>query len=628
MRAHLCFLFFPIIALMPCLASAEAELTCNPFVPHTRTVGDMAHDTHCTDADVQSAIDNACPNATIFLTQEIQYQLTQTLSIKGKTLSIVGTSATSCSSIGTTGVVATTPTAPLVTITGDGSHTVLGIQNDDAGNGSNVTLQYVEITGGGAGGVAFGGSGSLTLDTTTVDGNKNLDGGGVHVSGSGGGATVTLKHYTQILNNTASFNGGGIEIDGNARLFMLEDGSTIAFNHADPSFGATGGGIAVLGPARADIASPGAVLAGAVSNNTAALGGGISAIATGSGNAVVRLFSTDANRPVLVSQNSATQRGGAVYLKPDAQQNANTSASLCAYDFRIDSNTAPDGGAIYADFDSDDDEIGSGVYLNPAGDCGPEPRTALGAVACAAGTPCNEISDNSGIDTHSQITGPVLTLNHSVMAADRFAMRQNTAAQLINFGEGGDSNSMSNCLLADNHSVHELVHSAIGGLEISSCTIAQNRIDNGYVFFVGGDFTVTQSLIDQPGVSTIDYGDGCCLNASYTLSTEIATFPADSTAVALLTDPLFVDAANPLIDQRDYHLRAFVQSGVVTASPAIDVAPPVTGDDRDLDRNPHDQDVPSVPDLAGDRDLGCYEAQPILDRVFADAFGDRISILK
>ena len=76
-------------------------------------------------------------------------------------------------------------------------------------------------------------------------------------------------------------------------------------------------------------------------------------------------------------------------------------------------------------------------------------------------------------------------------------------------------------------------------------------------------------------------------------------------------DPSFVDVA-----QGDYHLRP--------TSLAIDVAPPVAGDDRDLDGNPHDQDIVSVPDQDGDRDLGAYERQQrycgAADTVFCATF--------
>ena len=57
----------------------------------------------------------------------------------------------------------------------------------------------------------------------------------------------------------------------------------------------------------------------------------------------------------------------------------------------------------------------------------------------------------------------------------------------------------------------------------------------------------------------------------------------------------------------------------------VDFAPPIVGDDRDLDNNPHDQDLPEVGNLYGVRDLGAYERQRSCgagDTIFCDGLGD------
>ena len=214
------FAAFTSVASPPVFAATE--VVCSPFIPHTRAVGNTASDIHCTDDTIQAAIDNTvCPNTTIFLTAERTYS-TQHLNIQNKSLSLVGTSATSCAGIGTTGVDAsdtTIPTAPITTIrgAGNGGNSVITI-----GGASNVTLQFVEITAGSVnsdghgGGVNFQGSGSLTLDTSTVDVNSAGFGGGIEMNGNGGAATLTLKAYSIIESNTAAGNGGGINIEGNA----------------------------------------------------------------------------------------------------------------------------------------------------------------------------------------------------------------------------------------------------------------------------------------------------------------------------------------------------------------------------------------------------------------------------
>jgi hypothetical protein len=92
-------------------------------------------------------------------------------------------------------------------------------------------------------------------------------------------------------------------------------------------------------------------------------------------------------------------------------------------------------------------------------------------------------------------------------------------------------------------------------------------------------------------------------------------------------DPHFVDATNPNADLRNFRLAA--QNGKVTASQAIDAAPAGAKDGPDLDGNTTDLDVPLVQDLGPGwlRDLGCYEAQPIADRIFGDALGDPLTLL-
>ena len=628
---RICFLVG--VALAPQPAPAATDVICSPFVPHVVVVGDKAHDASCDAQTIQDGIAAAvCPNTTVYLTVGGTYS-GQHVTIQGKSLSLVGSSAGSCSTL-TTGATAaattTAPTSPVTTISGDGSHPVFTISD-----ASNVTFQYVDITGGGGGagtyggGIQFNGSGSLTLDTTTIEGNNAGYGAGMAIAGIGGNLAVTLKNYSLILNNTAQNDGGGVHIEGTARLFMLADASTIAFNHADNG---TGGGIDVIGPARVDIAAPGTPLTGAVSDNTAANGAGIGVIASSGGDAVARLFSADPNNPVQVSQNVASGKGGAFYLRSSGPYYAPNTAELCVFEFRIRDNSAAAGAAIYNDFSPDDDLTDAdSVYFNPAGNCGPESTASLGAVACAPGTPCNEVSDNSAVDTLGHATaGSVIELyNFTTLSADRFAMRGNSAARMVTANYSFQANGLSNCLIADNDSAHELIDSENAGqpFTVDNCTLAQNNIANGYVFHATDSFVVTHSIVYQPGVSTFDYSSGCCLDAGYTLSTEVLTFPDGSPFITQSNAPLFVDAGNADVGKRDYHLRAYKQDGLVTASPAIDFAPPVAGDDRDLDGAPHDQDVPAVADFQGDRDLGCYEAQPITDRVFAEAFGDPVSLL-
>ena len=105
--------------------------------------------------------------------------------------------------------------------------------------------------------------------------------------------------------------------------------------------------------------------------------------------------------------------------------------------------------------------------------------------------------------------------------------------------------------------------------------------------------SLSASIIDQPGNLTLAYsGSASQLSVSNVLSADITTLPADPGIIS--GDPSFVNAANG-----DFHLCA--------DSLATDFAEPVVGDDRDLENQPRDQDLPGVPNLFGVRDLGAYE---------------------
>ena len=342
-------------ALALALAGSQVFALCPPpgLPPPSRYVGDVATDSKCTDNDIQSAINNAaCPNTFIVISREHTYTQ-QHLSINNKSIIFTATgNGVACNAGGgSTGGGGSTPTAPLVTISGNGSQSVF-----DIGGNSSVTFQFLEVTGGGGdsdshgGGIDFNGTGSLTIDTSTIDVNHSGNGGGIEMNGNGGSATLTLKAYSIIESNTAAGNGGGINIEGNAELMVAEPFTLIGFNHAPNG---KGGGVAVVGPARADIGSPGFNGLPVLDANDAALGGAISIEAVNDGDdAFVTLVSTDAENPVTLSGNFASRAGGAVYALPLSDFFSSAVAELCAADFRIDGNAAPEGAAIFGDVDT------------------------------------------------------------------------------------------------------------------------------------------------------------------------------------------------------------------------------------------------------------------------------------
>ncbi len=591
-----------LISIVLLLAAGNAAPTC-PLGPSYIYVG---NDEHCNFTDIQSAIGAvSCHDTTIVVSSE-RNTLTYTgqhLDIDGKSMTIQG-SANACptGSIGNAvdgNVADSTPPAPAVVLHGDGSDSVIYIHDN-----SNVTLESLQLTGGGGtygGGIHFSGTGTLTIADSTIIENGASYGGGIQFNGSGGNATLNLNAGTIISDNTAVVNGGGIEIQGSARLFALQPSTLILENHAPAGYG---GGIAVFSPARADIGSPGYNGGAVIQFNDAKFGGGISINGNNLGDndeAEVRVFSVDGDNPVQISSNTASSEGGGIYLLPVANSGTLSGAGFCAFDFRIEDNIAPEGSAIFSDTNSDVTYFGGIVELNGPDQCGPEPPTALGAVACAPDATCNTISHNvtEDLENNPKPGAALFLKDNGELEADRFIMRGNSGAHAIRLIDG--IAFLTNCLIADNALTGERFSNENDGNtvfvieadKIDSCTFVNNSAGADNVIRSDFALTLRNSIIDEPGLTTLDYtADPADLNVSYILSNNVDTLPVAPGVV--LGEPTFVDAAGG-----DYHLQ--------TASLGVDFAPAEGG--LDLDRLPRDVDLIQVQNGFGPRDLGAYERQ-------------------
>ncbi len=155
---------------------------------------------------------------------------------------------------------------------------------------------------------------------------------------------------------------------------------------------------------------------------------------------------------------------------------------------------------------------------------------------------------------------------------------------------------LQDCLLVDNELTRQLLRAEGDSFtNIESCTFAQNTINSTDVMHVENYLYLHESIIAQPDNLTLAYsGSSDGPDVANVLSSDITTLPADPSIIS--GDPSFIDAANG-----DFHLLPY--------SLATDFAPPVTGDDRDLDNQPRDQDLAGVPNLFGVRNLGAYERQ-------------------
>lgn len=591
------------------LAANNASAFCLPMVHYVNVGAATGTGTGCNYvyADLQTAIDNvACSNTVISIAGGVTLA-NVALEINNKTnLTIVGLGAgTTCNSpppvcdpeVGCGGGGGAPPN-PNVRLEGTGGSSVFYIHGN-----SSVTLESLELTKGGGsfgGGVHFTGTGALTLVNTKVDNNDATYGAGIRFNGSGGDATLALGAGTLIQLNTASGNGGGILVDGSARLFALQPYTQISFNHAANGLG---GGIEIEGPALADIGSPGYNGSPVVYGNDAEYGGGISIYSHDTSVGAARLFTTDPTAPVAVSNNSASHTGGGIYLQPNSEY----TPYLCAYDFRIDDNAAQEGSAIYGDeWSTLGNYYGAEIYLNTdqGGECGtPETIDTLGAVRCKAGITCNTVNNNTAETISSQPTAgsAILAQTAAVLAANRLIMRNNHGAHVIRtFGPYLDpsSGSIVNCLIADNTLTAEMIRIDDDGLSpavattFDGCTIVNNSNQGAPVIYSAHGLTLTNDIVDEAGINTLNYaGPGNDLTVGHVLATDISTLPA--AAGIDQGEPLYVDAAH-----FDYHLQP--------TSTGIDFAPANGG--VDLDGNPRDVNLSGVSNPTP-RDIGAYERQ-------------------
>ena len=508
---------------------------------------------------------------------------------------------------------------------GGGNDSVLTL----TGSGNDVILEHLSIVDGDevydgfGGGIDFRGAGYLTLRDTAVSQNYAGYGGGINVNPSGGSAELRIESGTVIFFNSAQFTGGGVRLMGDARMVMLEDNTQIFDNEAigiDPQDGqphlGLGGGIELAWDAVVDIGSPGVGGYGAIYNNHARHGGGIAVIGGpygGPGSTVARLFSTDPERPVRIQNNTASQSGGGIYLKPGWHGFTGlfSFATLCAWDVRIDGNAAQEGAAIHADFATDaaGSTLGGDVLLNLAAPdvvCGDPPA---GSLACAAGVPCHSIDGNIARTVDGQATpgATVLAQGGGILAASRVQWRGNHGGQVVRVtheGFDGNEGDLRNCLLADNVVSGRLLQAVDGAdLRLDHCTLANNTIAAADVIAAEDALVLRRSIIDQPDRTSATVGGS--LVAEHVLATEVASLGGGASLVQ--DRARFVDAAAGNYRQ-------------LAASRGVDFAPLDPAITQDFDRAPRPVDLAVVPDFNGTTDVGAFECQSADDIIFVGGF--------
>ena len=471
-----------------------------------------------------------------------------------------------------------------------------------------VTIENNAATNGG-GGIYFDGSGEADLHDLLLNGNQANQGGGVDFAGSG---KLVVGAGTIIANNTANQDGGGIRMEGNSRLFMDDDQTFIHNNHAPNG---SGGGIDIVGPARADIGSPGYLFGtylAALTFNDAFNGGGIAVHE----NAVARIFSIDAANPLRIESNSALQHGGGVYLGASSSG----FGTLCAFGYRIDANIAADGAAIYAD----SVDGNGGQALLTLGDrdtqqacAAHESALALGAAPCAVGVPCNTIDDNTATGGDAAV---ILIGGHGEVEADRVELRRNTAGHILHTSEVLGSANWSSCLMVDNTLGNDVMRLDDGGdLLIEGCTITHNdiaEISGGFfppILYVTGDLILRRTILWQPRTASLlpgpfDGGGQVTVRDVFCADNSIV-HSVSATNCEPFGNPGFVNEA-----AGDYHLRP---DSFAVDRTDFALATDLEGNPRGIRLFPHGQ--PS--------DIGAYELQSVppgtcsgFDGVFCSGF--------
>jgi predicted outer membrane repeat protein len=461
--------------------------------------------------------------------------------------------------------------------------------------------------GASGGGITFKGHGSLDLGGVQIYANHAGEGGGIYVDADDA-SDVNFYDGVYIGVNTADQNGGGLRLGGQAKLYAQSTGAPtqIYFNQVLSDTG-SGGGVDVRGPAEMRFT-------GAIFDNSAGYGGGISAYASDEEQVFVSLTAANPSSPVSVSDNSASHIGGGIYAKGKTGSHY-VEGFVCAQDFLINDNAAVEGTAIYADSDASGlftITAGSEIYLNG----GPGAICPQVARACAAGVACNEISGNHQSGGSPDEGSTILIQEASDLVLDLTTVQGNQGAHVLRAIGDAYAPEAHTVLMTDNEVGGELIRIEDGATDdvtITDSTLAHNTIGAAHVIRSPG-VTLVDTIVAEDVAQTMDFGGNDEQDRRH--FQYVLTNPDDATlsvadAMILYASPRFVDVAS-----RDYHLAPF--------SPGLDVAPG-TANALDLDKNPRTVDLTEIADFQGPRDLGPYELQFIAsgcapDAVFCNGF--------
>lgn len=460
----------------------------------------------------------------------------------------------------------------------------------NAAAGSVITMRNLTISGGdedgggSGGGITYVGNGSLLIYASTISNNIAGYGGGIYAEGSGNLAELIIGSDVTISNNIARGSGGGIYVDS-MELNMDAPGSILSFNTAQGSIGGGyGGGLMINSDAfgaYAYLGGSGIDGLGLVYANVARYGGGVALVSRyDEERSVLELISVDPARPARVRDNTATVAGGGIYAVAFEQGRSWVRASSAL----IEDNEAPDGAAAYVN------EQGSGIGASA------DVEMSLSDTA---------VTGNSTVDENGEpTTGSVLRgENRGFFTLERANIHGNTGGRMIRIN-GDMFIDVNDSLIVGNQASLDLATAVGLRLSFSDSTIAGNLIGSPNVLSAAATVRLLRSIVWQPGKTTLSSSAGD-VDVLDVIASEIASIGGGPEAV--MAAPRFVDPT-----RGDYSLRA--------ASPAVDFAAAIVGDDRDLRDLPRDQDLPIKINGEGPRDIGAYERQSLLPLVLNQDF--------
>lgn len=508
--------------------------------------------------------------------------------------------------------------ANCITNFSDGTYTVIdGAGGSSAstmrivtGSAGVVSLNYLIVRNGdpnfltGAGGnINFDGAGVLSISDAAIINGRAVKGGGIYANGSGA-ARLVLGANVGVNGNTARGDGGGVFVNG--MLFeMSEAGSVIAFNKALGEVGTGYGGGLVI---RSDgdraalglVSSGGIGATGAIYSNEAKRGGGV-AVSAGSGassEAGLVLFSTEPDKPGAIRENFASERGGAIYVWPAQDQFDTGFAYATLQRAELTGNAAPEGAAVYLDSSNAAgvNPVGGTLYFNLPGTAPPN------ALPCPVNATCGLVRDNVADDASgAQADGALVYASASDVNVRRVLVTANRTGRLFDLRQSEDNSSVLAVLdsaIVANTFGQELVRATgDSSVTFADSTVAGNTIGGSTLITASrDDVGLRRSILWQPGKLTLVPGGGAPV-VQQVIASENATIGGAPNAI--VQPPRFLDPA-----RGDYRLRA--------ASPAVDFAPAVAGDDRDALNLPRDQRLGFLPRSETQvRDLGAYERQAL-----------------